>query len=81
MTPQILDRLFTPFTQGESASSRCYGGTSLGVATAGRLVQLMQGSMDVESQPGQGRLSGFFSRSNPPLRPDVGRCHPRHKRR
>jgi two-component system, sensor histidine kinase and response regulator len=60
MTPQILSRLFTPFMQGESASSRRYGGTGLGVATARRLVQLMQGSMHVESQPGQGTAFWFL---------------------
>ena len=43
MTPQTLKRLFTPFMQGDSASSRRYGGTGLGVATARRLVQLMHG--------------------------------------
>jgi len=55
-----LNRLFTPFMQGESASSRRYGGTGLGVATARRLVQLMQGSMHVESQPGQGTAFWFL---------------------
>jgi len=60
MTPQILNRLFTPFMQGESASSRRYGGTGLGVATARRLVQLMHGSMGVESQAGQGTTFWFL---------------------
>jgi CheY-like chemotaxis protein len=60
MAPSILKRLFTPFMQGESASSRRYGGTGLGVATARRLVQLMHGSMGVESQPGQGTTFWFL---------------------
>ena len=60
MTPEILNRLFTPFMQGESASSRRYGGTGLGVATARRLVQLMHGSMGVESQLGQGTAFWFL---------------------
>ena len=58
--PQVLNRLFTPFMQAESASSRRYGGTGLGAATARRLVQLMHGSMGVESQPRQGTTFWFL---------------------
>jgi CheY-like chemotaxis protein/nitrogen-specific signal transduction histidine kinase len=60
MTPEVLNRLFTPFMQGESASSRRYGGTGLGVATSRRLVQLMHGPMGVQSQPGQGTAFWFL---------------------
>jgi hypothetical protein len=59
-TSQTLNRLFTPFMQGESASSRRYGGTGLGAATARRLVQLMHGSMGIESQPVQGTTFWFL---------------------
>jgi CheY-like chemotaxis protein/nitrogen-specific signal transduction histidine kinase len=77
MTPQILNRLFTPFMQGETASSRHYGGTGLGVATARRLVQLMHGSMGVESQPGRGTAFWFLvpleaaAAPPPPVAPTV----------
>jgi len=69
MTPQTLNRLFTPFMQAESASSRRYGGTGLGVATARRLVQLMHGSMGVQSQPGQGTAFWFLIPLEPAAAP------------
>jgi CheY-like chemotaxis protein/nitrogen-specific signal transduction histidine kinase len=71
MAPSILKRLFTPFMQGESASSRRYGGTGLGVATARRLVQLMHGSMGVESQPGHGTTFWFLVPLEAALAPPI----------
>jgi two-component system, sensor histidine kinase and response regulator len=47
-------QLFKPFTQADSGTTRRYEGTGLGLATVRRLVQLMQGSVGVESEPGQG---------------------------
>ena len=58
--PEAAARLFDPFTQAESGSARRYGGSGLGLATARRLVQLMEGSMGVESQIGQGSTFWFL---------------------
>lgn len=49
-----LPHIFEPFTQAESSSSRRYGGTGMGLAIARRLVELMQGSLRVDSEPGVG---------------------------
>ncbi len=49
-----LPRLFKPFIQLDSSLSRRYAGTGLGLSLVGRLVRLHQGSVTVQSTPGQG---------------------------
>lgn len=58
MTQEQIDRLFQPFSQADSSTTRRYGGTGLGLTITKSFVEMMGGKVCVESQPDKG--SQFF---------------------
>lgn len=54
MEPEFLEHIFEPFTRAESSMTNKVQGTGLGMAITKNIVDLMDGTITVESEPGKG---------------------------
>jgi CheY-like chemotaxis protein len=59
MTQEQVSRVFEPFAQADTAMTRKYGGTGLGLPITKSIIELMGGELRVESTPGVGTKFGF----------------------
>ncbi|WP_415035465.1 PAS domain S-box protein [Azonexus sp.] len=59
IAPQVLERLFNPFEQGDGSTTREYGGSGLGLAITRQLAELMGGAAGCRSEPGTGSVFWF----------------------
>jgi PAS domain S-box-containing protein len=54
MSEEVVAKLFQPFTQADASTARKFGGSGLGLSITQRLVEMLQGRIQVHSVPGVG---------------------------
>ena len=72
---EFLPALFDPFAQADSSITRHFGGTGLGLAIVRYIVEQMQGTIFVESEPDKGTVFQFdllFDISSEDIKPSIG---------
>jgi signal transduction histidine kinase/DNA-binding response OmpR family regulator len=65
LSPEQIGRLFEPFAQADSSTTRKYGGTGLGLVISRRLSKMLGGDLQVDSEPGRGSTFILTVRTGP----------------
>ena len=74
ISPGKLECIFDPFTQGDGATTRRFGGTGLGTTISRRLVEMMGGQLSARSQEGKGSTFSFTVKMKEAAKPET--CFP-----
>ena len=59
LTEKQISKIFEPFMQADTSTTRKYGGTGLGLAITRRLIEAMGGDLSIKSKPGHGSKFSF----------------------
>jgi signal transduction histidine kinase len=59
LAPEVLERLFLPFSPGDPSTTRKFGGSGLGLAISKQLVEAQLGSIGAFANPGRGATFWF----------------------